>query len=228
MPNATDDILLALAPGLAKPQIVEVKIKLATDGEYEFQLEDLLSSGTVDPIIHVAAGETVEQIRDALFSPIVSPAYDPYKAKKYITDRFRVTGPPGDPFEFWLVAPGGTANATAIKIQSASGASTATRLLMLQIAAILIWDTVVWKDKVTIAQAWLAAFLSKNSVYADQAMKSLGIGGQASSLSLGPASVSLAGGVLEAMTGGLEGDAAYGIPFLLLMRSATFGPLWSR
>ena len=59
-------------------------------------------------------------------------------------------------------------------------------------------------------------------------MKSLGLGGSASSLSLGPASVSLSGGILQSMAPGLAGDAAYGAPFLLLMSSATFGPLWSR
>lgn len=221
MPNATDEVLLAFAPGLAKPQIVEVRIKAATDGEYELELEN------VDPLIFIASGHTIEQIRDALADPIVSPDYDPYKAKKLVTDRFRVKGAPGDPFDFALVAPGGVANATAIKIQSASGASTATRLLMLEVAAMLIWDAVVWKNKIPVAQAYLAAFLSMNSVYADQAMQSLGLGGSASSMSLGPASVSLAAGILQTMAPGLAGDAAYGAPFLLLMQSATFGPLWS-
>lgn len=220
MADATDDLLMAFCPALARAQVVEVKVKLATDGEYELDLEG------VDPVIFAASGNTITDIRDGLADPIVSPAFDPYAATKIITDRFRVRGSKGDPFTFALTAPGGAANATATIVQTAQGATTDLRLRYLGIAVKLI-KADVWGDLTAEGQCLLAAYFCEAALNAQAALDGLAAGGQASSLSLGGASASLTGNAAMPSAAAMETSVAYGQPLLILMRAKVYGPMWS-
>lgn len=221
MADTTDTLLLAMAPGLAKAQIVEVKIKKPDDGSYELSLDEL------DPVVVAASGDTIETIRDGLADQLISPTYDDFTVKKIITDRFRVKGTPGDPFEATLVAPNGATSATLTTIQQASGATTELRAFYLSLAIKLI-KCDVWKDKTQEGQTLLAAFFISRALLAIKSQGQLVVGGQASGMSLGGASVSLGGaGLVMPSDGELAGDPLYGGPLLILMRSVTYGPIWS-
>jgi len=220
VPDADDNILQAVAPNLAKAQILEVRIKQATDGEYELGLAEL------DPVLFVAAGSSVALIRDGLADQIVSPAYDPFIAGKLVTDRFRVRGGRGDAFEYYLKAPGGEANATVTKVQAASGAPTETRLLYLELVKTMILEP-VWGLKTQMGQALLAAYFLESWIFANAAMAGAAAGGNATALSLGGASVSLGGAGAMPSAAALNMSPAYGQQFLLLASSVSVTPLWS-
>lgn len=223
MPNADDIFLMSIAPALAKPQVVEFRIKVATDGEWELDLNDLT------PLLFTAAGSTIEEIRDGLADPIVSPGYDPFTVKKIVTDHFRVTGSKGDPFDYAFIPPDypSTTSGISKEIQAASGATTEMRTIWLGLAIKLIKPD-VWGDKTQEGQALLAAFFIEKALLAAAALGGLAVGGVASSMSLGGASVSLAGGVVAFPTDAeLAGSIAYGSPLLMLWKSVTFGPIWS-
>lgn len=226
MPDANDDFLLAMAPGLAKPQVIEVRIKAPLDGDYELQIGP---AEDYDPILYSANGATAEQIRDAMFDQIVSPTYDPFTAWKLVTDRFRVKGSPGDAFPFSLISPNGTASATVVQKQAASGATTAMRQIYLALAIKLI-DPVVYRDVTQEAQAWLAAYFCEQALLAQLAAENMSAaqagGGQGvSSVSLAVASVSFGGTMPTASE--LAGSSMYGAPLLLLMEARKYGPIWS-
>lgn len=222
MPDADDNFLLALAPGLARPQVLEVRIKSPLDGEYELQLGAL---DVYDPVVFVADTSTAEQIRDGLADQIVSPAFDPFVTWKILTDRFRVKGSAGDAFDFALGSPSGATSATAKIVQTAQGATTAMRTIYLALAIKLI-DPVVYRDVTQEAQAWLAAFFCEKAIAAIAAMENLsGNGGkEASSMSLAVASVSYTSlpSVQE-----LSASALYGQPLALLMEARKYGLTWS-
>lgn len=221
MADADDYLLLALAPALAKPQVVEFRIKLPTDGEWEIDLEELA------PVLFVAAGSTLELIRDGLADQIVDPVYEGFSVKKIITDRFWLTGPKGDAFTYAFLPPVGPADGVATKKQSASGATTALRLMYLGLAAKLI-KVDVWGDKTQEAQALLAAFFCEKALLAEAALGALNGGGVASSMSLGGASIGLSGAAVAMPTDAeLSGSIAYGGPLMILWKSVTHGPLWS-
>ena len=220
MADADDNFLLAIAPSLAKAQIIEVRVKQATDGEYELGLAEL------DPILFVASANTITEIRDGLADPIVSPGYDPYIAKKLITDRFRVRGTKGDPFDYYLKAPGGAADAVATVVQAASGAPTETRLLYLDLVKVMILEE-VWKAKTQMGQALLAAYFLEAWILGNAAMSGVGAGGNATAMSLGGASLSLGGAGAMPSAAALSASAAFGQPFLLLANSVGVTPLWS-
>ena len=223
MPDADDIFLMQLAPALARAQVVEFKLKLATDGEWEINLAELT------PILFNASGNTIEQIRDGLSDQIVSPDYDPFWSKKIVADRFRVTGAKGDPFDYAFLPPDepSTASGIAKTVQTAHGATTAQRILWLALAHKLI-KADVWGDKTQEAQALLAAFFIEKGELAKLAAAGLIAGGTASSMSLGGASVSLSGGAVAMPTDAeLAGSILYGHPLLMLWKSATYGPMWS-
>jgi hypothetical protein len=220
MPDANDNVLLVVAPSLAKAQIVEVRIKQATDGEYELGLGDL------DPLLFVASGDTVTAIRDGLADPIVSPAYDPYVAAKLITDRFRVRGAKGDPFDFYLTAPGGTADAVATQVQAASGAPTETRLMYLELVKTMILGE-VWGPKQQMGQALLAAYFLEAWILGNAAISGVAAGGNATAMSLGGASLTLGGAGAMPSAAALATSTAFGQPFLLLASSVGVTPVWS-
>lgn len=222
MPDADDNLLLALAPGIATPQVIEVRIKSPLDGEYELQIGDPL---IYDPIVYVANGATAEAIRDGLADQIVSPAYDPFVAWKVLTDRFRVKGLPGDPFDFAMSSPSGATSATVKALAKATGTPSATRLAYLALAIKLI-DPVVYRDVTQEAQAWLAAYFCEQYMKAVNAASALANGGQqANSMSLAVASVSF--GSAMPTDAELESSVLYGGPLLLLMKARTYGPTWS-
>ncbi len=221
MPDASDYLLLTLAPALAKAQVVEFRIKLPTDGEWEIDLEELV------PVLFQASGHTVEQIRDGLADQIIDPVYAGFSVKKIITDRFWLTGPKGDPFTYAFLTPGGAVDGVTAKKQSASGATTIMRLTYLALAAKLI-KVDVWGDKTQEAQCWLAAFFCEKALLAEAALGALAGGGVASNMSLGGASIGLSGAAVQMPTDAeLSGSIAYGSPLLILWKSVTYGPLWS-
>lgn len=220
MADADDNFLLAIAPSLAKAQILEVRVKQATDGEYELGLAEL------DPLLFVASASTITEIRDGLADPIVSPDYDPYIAKKLITDRFRVRGTKGDPFDYYLKAPGGAADAVVTVVQAASGVPTETRLLYLDLVKVMILED-VWKAKTQMGQALLAAYFLEAWILGNAAMAGVGAGGNATAMSLGGASLSLGGAGAMPSAAELSASAAFGQPFLLLASSIGVTPLWS-
>jgi hypothetical protein len=222
MPDADDNVLLALAPGIATPQVIEVRIKSALDGEYELSIGDPL---VYDPIVHVANGATIEQIRDGMADQIVSPAYDPFIAWKVLADRFWVKGAPGDPFEFAMSSPSGATSATVKALAKAAGTPSITRATYLALAIKLI-DPVVYRDVTQEAQAWLAAYFCEQYMKAVNGAAALSDGGQqANSMSLAVASVSF--GSSMPTSAELEASVLYGGPLLLLMKARTYGPTWS-
>jgi hypothetical protein len=227
MPHATDAILLTLAPGLAQAQIVEFRVKVASDGDWQIDLDG------IDPLIFAASGHTIPQIRDGLAALVISPDADPYTVKTVVGDRLRIKGTPGDPFDFAFLPPGGIAQGTATVAQKARGATTALRLAYLQIAQLLILEgrpgePGSWGAKTQAGQAWLTAFLLERAIAAQAAFDGLAAGGVASSLSLGGASASLSGAAVMPTAAELSTSTTYGTPFLLLLKSIGVGPIWSR
>lgn len=209
MAYATDDLLLLLYPGLAKPQIVEFWISAAADVNYKIGIGDHQYS-------YAAVGKTIAEIRDGLFDAIVPAEIDPIVASPKVDDRIKVKGTPGDPFEYWALP---LAQIQAIEVQPASGLSTALRLLILQTAALLVPPD-PWGDKQAMGHAYLALyFLGKHGkIFAD------GASGQASSMSLGPASVSL---TMPTDAELMADPAGWGGLYLALYNSISAGPIWS-
>jgi hypothetical protein len=101
------------------------------------------------------------------------------------------------------------------------------RALYLGLAIKLIkCDT--WREKTPEAQALLAAFFTNRALLAIAAANDLVLGGKASGLSLGGASVSLTGaGISMPGSAELAADPLYGGALLVLMDSVAPGPTWS-
>jgi len=209
MAYATDDLLLALYPGLAKPQVVEFWISAAADVNYRIGIAD-------KQYAYAAVGKTIGEIRDALFDAIVPAEISPIVAAPKVDDRIKVTGTPGDAFEYWALP---LAQIQAIEVQPASGLPTAIRLLVLQAAALLV-PADPWGEK----QAWAHAYLALFFLGKHGAIFASGTSGQASSMSLGPASVSL---TMPTNSELMADPAGWGGLYLALYNSISAGPIWS-
>ncbi|HRS17423.1 MAG TPA: hypothetical protein P5234_14405 [Thermoanaerobaculaceae bacterium] len=209
MAFATDELLLSLAPGLAKPGIVEFWVSAAADTTYKIAI-------AAEQYSYAAVGKTVGEIRDELFGEIVAPDIAPIVAAPKAEDRIKVTGTPGDPFEFWALP---FDKIKAIEVQKASGPSTARRLLILEATSLLV-PADVWGKKQVWGHAYLTLFFLKKM----ENIESNGTDGQASSLALGPASLSL---TTPAEADLLADPSGYGSLYLTYYNSLVAGPIWS-
>ena len=201
MAFATDELLLNIAPGLAKPGIVEFWVSVAADTTYKIAI-------AAEQYSYAAVGKTVGEI--------VAPDIAPIVAAPKAEDRIKVTGTPGDPFEFWALP---FDKIKAIEVQKASGPSTALRLLILEATALLV-PADVWGKKQVWGHAYLTLFFLKKM----ENIESNGTDGQASSLALGPASLSL---TAPAEADLLADPSGYGSLYLTYYNSLVAGPIWS-
>lgn len=220
MPNATDIELLLGTSGLAAPKIIEVQVLVPEDGAYTLGL------AAFPPIVFNAAGSTIEQIRNGLAGPIISPDFDPLTKKLISTDRFQVKGAAGDDFDAWLTAPTPEA-AKLIVLQEASGAPTVVRAWYLNLAISLIKES-FWGELTAYLQVLLTGYFLESWLASQAALADLAAGGSASSIALGPASLGMSGGGTMPTAAELSLSKTYGQPFLLVWRARVGGPIWSR
>lgn len=219
MPNADDTLLLMGTKGLATRQIIEVQILQPDDGSYQLGLAEF------DVLVFEALASTAQDIRDGLADQIVSPTHDPLVRKKIALDRFQVRGAPGDPFDYYLIPPNVDA-AKVIVIQAASGAPTEVRAWYLGLAIELIKES-FWGGLTQYLQVLLVGYFLESWIAAAAASDAMIVGGVASSLGLGPASVGLSGGAIMPSAASLATSTTYGQPLLEIMKARVGGPVWS-